>query len=181
MSEQPPGGYEQTYHPPTAARPGELGDRFVARLLDSLLLLAVNIIVVGLVITGLIFGTSTSAFSAGGGSFVANVVGTVLGVAINLGYFVYMETTRGETLGKMVMKLKVIGPNGQNPTPEESVKRNIYLAFGLAGIIPFLGIIAGLASLAAVIMIAVGINQDTERRQAWHDRFAGGTQVLKVG
>ncbi len=30
-------------------------------------------------------------------------------------------------------------------------------------------------------MIAVGINTDTLRRQAWHDKFAGGTQVLKIG
>ncbi len=73
------------------------------------------------------------------------------------------------------------GPTGQHPTPEESAKRNIYLAFGLAGVIPFLGIIASLASLVAVILIAVGISQDTQRRQAWHDRFAGGTQVLKIG
>lgn len=182
MTEQPPPGYgyDQQHNPPAAARPGELVDRFVARLLDTLLLIAVNILIVGLLVTSLIFGTSVSAFS-GGGSFAANFVGTVLGVAINMGYFVYMETTRGETVGKMAMKLKVIGPTGQNPTPEESVKRNIWLAFGLAGIIPWLGIIGGLASLAAVILIAVGISQDTERRQAWHDRFAGGTRVLKVG
>ncbi len=30
-------------------------------------------------------------------------------------------------------------------------------------------------------MIAVGINSDTVRRQGWHDHFAGGTYVLKVG
>ena len=30
-------------------------------------------------------------------------------------------------------------------------------------------------------MIAVSINNDTVRRQGWHDQFAGGTYVLKVG
>ncbi len=42
-------------------------------------------------------------------------------------------------------------------------------------------LIDALLLLVAVILIAVGISQDTQRRQAWHDRFAGGTQVLKIG
>ena len=32
-----------------------------------------------------------------------------------------------------------------------------------------------------MIMIAVGINSDTVDRQGWHDKFAGGTRVLKIG
>ncbi len=35
--------------------------------------------------------------------------------------------------------------------------------------------------LVAVIMIAVGINNDTVNRQAWHDHFAGETRVIKEG
>ena len=38
-----------------------------------------------------------------------------------------------------------------------------------------------IAFLVAAIMIAVGINKDTVNRQAWHDRFAGGTQVVREG
>jgi len=41
--------------------------------------------------------------------------------------------------------------------------------------------VGALATLAAVIMIAIGINSDTVGRQAWHARFAGGTQVVKEG
>ena len=40
---------------------------------------------------------------------------------------------------------------------------------------------AGLGALIGVIMIAVGINNDAARRQGWHDKFAGGTYVLKIG
>ena len=65
---------------------------------------------------------------------------------------------------------------------DQAVRRNGWLAIGLVAIIPILGpFVSGLASLAAVILIAVGINGDTARRQHWFDKFAGGTQVMKVG
>jgi uncharacterized RDD family membrane protein YckC len=94
-----------------------------------------------------------------------------------------MESSRGQTVGKIVMKLRVFGPDGvSNPTMEQAVKRNIYMAFGIAGIVPVVGtLLGGLASLGAVILIAVNINADTARRQHWFDHFAGGTQVMKIG
>ena len=65
---------------------------------------------------------------------------------------------------------------------EQAVRRNIWTGFGIAGVVPIIGsLIGGLAELAAVIMIAVNINGDTVRRQHWFDKFAGGTQVLKIG
>ena len=182
MTEQPPPGYgyEQQYHPPTGAKPGELVDRFVARLIDGILVGIGGGIIAAII--GGVLGLGTSTAFGTGGNLAGSVVSAIIGTAISLGYFVFMENSRGQTLGKMVMKLKVIGPNGQNPTPEESVKRNIFLAFGLAGVVPIIGgLISGLASLVAVITIAVGISQDKVRRQAWHDKFAGGTQVLKIG
>ena len=65
---------------------------------------------------------------------------------------------------------------------EQSIRRNIIYAANLVSIVPILGWIVGpLAALVGVIMIAVGINSDPVRRQGWHDRFAGGTSVVKVG
>jgi uncharacterized RDD family membrane protein YckC len=94
-----------------------------------------------------------------------------------------MESTYGQTVGKMVLKLRVYGPDGtSNPTLEQALRRNIWTAFPLAFIIPVVGqLIAGLGALIAEILIAVGINNDTVNRQAWHDHFAGGTRVVKVG
>ena len=93
-----------------------------------------------------------------------------------------MDSSRGQTFGKMALKLQVYGPNGGHPTMEQSVRRNIFYAFQLIAIIPILGgLVAAVATLIAVIMIAVGINSDTARRQGWHDHFAGETYVLKVG
>ena len=72
------------------------------------------------------------------------------------------------------------GAGGGNPTVAESVKRNIWIAFGLVGIIPFLGILGSLASLVAVILVAVGISNDQATRRPWTDNFAG-TRVVKEG
>ena len=81
----------------------------------------------------------------------------------------------------MVMKLRVVGCRlAATRTWEESLKRNSWIALGLLGIIPFLGIIGSLASLVLVIVIAVQINNDTAQRKPWTDNFAG-TQVLKEG
>ena len=96
-----------------------------------------------------------------------------------LGYFTFMESSQGKTLGKMVMKLHVEGPAGAKPTFEEAAKRNVWLAFPILGVIPFLGIVGSIAALVAVIMIAVQINSDPEHKP-WTDKFAG-TRVIKEG
>jgi hypothetical protein len=81
----------------------------------------------------------------------------------------------------MLLKLQTRGPDGGNPTFEQALKRNAFTAIGVLGIIPFMGFLAGLLSLAAVIMIAVTISNNTATRRGWHDDFAGGTQVVKIG
>ncbi len=167
--------------PPSAGtpRPGELVDRFLARLIDGVGLGIVYGILyavfAGIFLTGLTYST--------GEWLLFYLFFSVVTTLISLGYYAYFESNRGATIGKQLMKLKVVGPDGtSNPTMEQALRRNIFLAFGLASIVPFVGsLIGGLASLVAVIMIAVGINSDTVARQAWHDKFAGGTRVLKIG
>jgi uncharacterized RDD family membrane protein YckC len=143
-------------------QPGNLLDRFLARLIDG--------VIVGVVyfILYIVLLAATSYFLA---VFLSGVVAAVL----YLGYFGYLESDRGQTIGKQVMKLKTFGPDGRsNPTMNEAIKRNIWYAFG---VIPFVG---GLAELASVILIAVNINSDPQR-QHWFDKFAGGTKVIKIG
>ena len=180
MTQMPPNPQESAGAPPTG-RPGELLDRFLARLIDGILLAVVNVVIVSMIVVGALMGETASGFSAAS-TAVAGVVAALVSTAIYLGYFAYLESSRGQTVGKMVMKLQTVGPQGGHPSLEQALRRNIFMAFGLAGIIPVIGgIIGGLAQLAAVIMIAVGINNDPVRRQAWHDRFAGGTAVVKIG
>lgn len=163
-------------------RPGELGKRFVARFVDSILVGIVSAIVTTIVApiiapggTGPMLGGATGA----GLQWGAAVVTTIITVAINLGYFTLLESNRGQTLGKMLVGLRVLGTNGGNPTTTEAVKRNIWVGASILGIVPVVGgLFGGIVGLVSVISIAVGINNDTVTRKGWHDRFAGGTRVV---
>jgi uncharacterized RDD family membrane protein YckC len=177
----PPGPGQPLTGPATGTRPGELLDRFLARLVDGILLAVVDGIVVTGIVVGAIMGDS-NGFFYGASGYAAGAVSAVLSAALYLAYFGYLESTRGQSVGKMVMKLRVLGPEGGNPTLEQSLRRNCWVAFGVLGVVPVIGGLVGeIASLVAAVMIAVGINNDTVNRQAWHDRFAGGTQVVKEG
>ncbi len=151
--------------------PGNLLDRFLARFIDGILIGIVAVII------NVVLAVVSDSF------ILTGVISSIVTAVLYLGYFAYLESTKGQTLGKQIMKLKVVGPDGVNvPTMEQAVRRNIWTAFGIAGVIPILGsLLGGLAGLAAVILIAVGINGDTVNRQHWFDKFAGGTKVLKVG
>lgn len=163
--------------------PADLMTRFLAKLIDGILLAIVYGVVFAVIIFSLLFdAASGGAFMAGGG-FLASLVSSIIMTALVLGYYAVMEAKfNGQTLGKMLMKIRVVGPDGQNPTMEQAVKRNAYFALGLIGIIPVVGgLLAWLAQLAAVIGIAVTINNNTQTRQGWHDEFADATHVIKVG
>ncbi|MGI9584849.1 MAG: RDD family protein, partial [Acidimicrobiia bacterium] len=95
--------------------------RFLARLIDGLLLgFLMFVIIVPIVFVG-IFGTS--GYSAFTGIGISSILISVVFAAIVIGYFAYMESSRGQTVGKMVMKLKTVGPDGKNPTFVEAAKR----------------------------------------------------------
>jgi uncharacterized RDD family membrane protein YckC len=185
MSEQPPQPPPPAPGPaggppvPGVPRPGELLDRFLARLIDSILLGIVFAIVQAIFTNIFISGLSTSVTEY----VLAWLFISVITVVVSIGYFAFLESNNGATLGKQLLKLKVVGPDGtSNPTMEEAVRRNAFYAIQLVYIVPIIGWIFGpLVMLAAVIMIAVTINNDAVNRQGWHDRFAGGTRVLKIG
>lgn len=146
----------------------DIGPRLGARLIDFILLAIVGAIVTSFFTSGadannpLSFATSLTGFLA-----------TVVTAVINVGYFAYLEASRGQTLGKQLLNIRVIGPGGGNPTMEEALKRNLWIA---AGIIPFLG---GLIELGLVIWIIITITQGADKRGV-HDQFAGGTQVVRT-
>jgi uncharacterized RDD family membrane protein YckC len=175
-----PGTYPPPPPPPAGAaapgmpaagvgQPGSLLDRFLARLIDG-------------IIVGIVVGIITAVLTAASDSWLlSNLISAVVGAVLYLGYFAYLESNRGQTLGKQIMKLRVEGPAGGNPTMEQAIRRNIWTAFGILGVVPVIGaLIGGLAELAAVILIAVNINSDPQR-QHWFDKFAGGTRVVKIG
>jgi uncharacterized RDD family membrane protein YckC len=154
MSDTEPGG---PYDPPTTspgvdAATAGLGIRFGARLLDVLIVGIPSAIVLGLI---------------GVSGFAGSIVISLLW----FGYFVYLESSQGATIGKKLLNLRVIGTDGAFPSMEVAAKRNIWMLFG---VIPILG---SLLSLIAVIVIAVTISSAPDNR-GYHDTFAG-TRVLR--
>jgi uncharacterized RDD family membrane protein YckC len=182
-SQMPPPSYQGMTGGP--GQPADLWPRFAARLIDYVLLTVVNVLLGGVLVAGMLMGADTSGSlgSIGvtsGTNWAVNAVTSLISAAIALGYFTLMEHNRGQTVGKMLLNLETRGPDGGRPTMEQALKRNAFTAIGVLGIIPFLGFIAGLLSLAAVIMIAVTISQNTTNRHGWHDDFAGGTTVVRL-
>jgi len=156
---------------PTEAAGADLMPRFLARLIDGFVLWIVMFVVIVPIVFVAIFSTS-GGFGFGGFGFGAIMI-SIVWTAITVGYFAFLESSRGQTLGKMVMKIRTEGPDGQNPSFEMAVKRNAFYALA---IIPILG---GFAQLAAVLYIAYTINQSSTHT-GWHDEFAG-TRVVNIG
>lgn len=162
-------------------QPADLLMRFLARLIDFVLLGIVNAIITALLVVGLLGLNGGGYGFSVGSSYAAGAVSSIITAALSLGYFTLMESRNGQTLGKMLLKLQTRGPGGARPTTEEALRRNAWVALGVLGIIPIVGgVIGGLASLAIVIVIAVTIS-NSPTKQGWHDGFGGGTQVVKIG
>lgn len=181
-------GYQAAPPPPMPAgpaggtavgQPADVGVRFLARLIDYVVLFIVVTIVVSVVVVRTVMNGQVAPMGLGGVSFIASVVSALLSAAIYLGYFALMESGTGQTLGKMALGLRVQGPDGGNPTLEQAVRRNIFTAFGVVAIVPVIGGLVGwLAQVVAMIMCGVTIGSSPVR-EGWHDRFAGATSVVK--
>lgn len=174
------GGAPQFGAPAGVPRPAELLNRFLARLIDHVILGVVFFILYS-ILSGIVYsGFSTSFLEY----FIFWTLISVLQAAGYVAYFALLESNNGQTVGKMVMKLRTYGPDGvSKPTMQQAVKRNIYAGLGILGIIPFIGwfFLGWAAPIAAAIFIAVTLNSDQPNHQGWHDKFAGGTRVLQVG
>jgi uncharacterized RDD family membrane protein YckC len=183
----PPGGYAPApgagYGPVSGVgQPADLLMRFLARLIDFIIL-GVGVAIINAILFVGIFGlASGGGFGMSmGGSYAYAALTGVLGAVIYLGYFSLLESRNGQTLGKMLLKLRTEGPDGNPPSMELAIKRNFWVALGALAVIPIVGgLIGGLAELAIIIVIAVTIS-NSPTKQGWHDTFAGGTKVIKVG
>lgn len=147
------GSYTSPTPEPVASRTADLGPRFGARLIDSLIFGAVALIVT--------FGVVTDLSDTQGA--------TIAGVIVTLAHFAYhalMESSSGATIGKRLLKIRVVAADGSPPSLEAAAKRNAWL---LLGLIP--ATIGTLLSVGVAIAIAVTINNDDHRRGA-HDKFA---------
>jgi uncharacterized RDD family membrane protein YckC len=193
MPGYPPGGMPGGYTPAPGpgygmpatggiGQPADLLPRFLARLIDFILVGVVNFIISLIVVVGALgLGSAGYGGMSMGGSYATGAVTGLLEAAISLAYFALMESRTGQTVGKMLLKLRTEGPDGRPPSLEVAVRRNFWVALGALGVVPVVGgLIGGLAELVISIVIIVTISQ-SPIRQGWHDKFAGGTRVIKVG
>jgi uncharacterized RDD family membrane protein YckC len=111
-----------------------------------LLAFVIDVIIVVIILVVVAVAVAIPAFALSGTaglvSLFAGVFSIAAGVIIFL-YFIIAEVTRGATIGKQVFHLKVVGPNGGNPTVIESLVRNISKIYWL---LLLLDVIVGLAT-----------------------------------
>ena len=163
--------------PPQASGGGDgqlagVGKRFAARLIDQIGLTVVAFII------GLVFG-GASLLSGGDVGFVASVLSTLVSLAVFLGYFVFLESSRGQTVGKMLLSIRTVAPGGGNPTAEQAFKRNAFYLVGLLGLVPVLALLTIPINIAILVALLVTVNSDPQD-QGFHDKFAGGTTVVNA-
>ena len=138
------------------------GHRLLARIVDF--------IVVGLpanILAGVVFGSSAD------GTFELSPDASLTVTAIWLIYEISMIALKGQTLGKMATRIKVVrAENGGLPEWNHSFMR--WAPLGACSIISALVPIVGLLSL----LIYLSFVWD-KKRQGWHD-MVGKTLVVKT-
>ena len=124
-------------------------ERFVATLIDG-------------VLVGLVTGVLSAVFGAMGD--FGKTLGSLVAMAISIGYYVYFISQKGQTLGKKAMNLRVQNiETGQNLNVVSAILREVVGKF-LSGIVLCLGYFWMLWD---------------DKKQTWHDKIAKSI-VVKV-
>jgi uncharacterized RDD family membrane protein YckC len=124
------------------------GPRLVAYVIDSLII-------------GGVSGLITSIFAAANNDLVT-MLGSLVVVVFVFWYYIYFWTTKGQTPGKLVMKIKVVATDGSQVTAGKA----------------FLRVIGYLISNLIFALGFIWILFDTDK-QGWHDKIAG-TYVVRA-
>lgn len=139
------------------------GARLGARILDVL------IMIVGVIVLAAI-GIAGATGMDDSGTVATLLVTTLLASIIGILYEVTLIATRGQTLGKMATKIKVVrADNGMVPGWGKSFGRWIIPL--VVSLVPFVGWLLSLLVYISLLWDKV--------RQGWHDK-AAGTLVVKV-
>ena len=136
------------------------GKRFIAFLIDVILLTVVIMILFGILGTVGFIGASAAETSDTSGMMAAmmgaGLLMQVLSVALQVGYFTYMESSeRQATIGKSAMGLIVADENGNRLDTQKALIRNISR------------LVSGFICLIGYLMAFF-----TEKKQTLHDIIA---------
>lgn len=150
-----------------AVRMASMTSRLVARIIDAVILGVV--LTVFMVLAFLILAGAASVDDGSGGATGVGFLGFLglmtLSMVIVYAYEAVMIGFWGATVGKMIMKVKVVKPrDGEVPGIGSGLVR--YLIPGLCALIPFVGWIG------TVVCYVSPTFDSTGRRQGWHDKVA---------
>jgi len=163
---------EETPKASTTPEFAGIGQRFLAALVDGILISIVTGIINGIFSTmfglggSMLSSTETLSDEAAAGLGLAVIGGSLLMVFINLviswGYYVYFTGSKGATLGKMLFKIQVVDENYQK------------ISFGKAALREIIG------KFVSSFVFGLGYiwTLFDEKKQSWHDKIAK-TYVIK--
>ncbi len=150
--------------------PGQLaslGDRFLGSFLDGLIVMVpffIIMFVIGIALGMAGLQVGTLAFQV-----VSLVLSFVMFNVVYLGINGYFLATKGQTVGKMIVKTQIVGEDGALvPFGQLYLKR--YLALWLVSFIPYVGYVVGLVDALLVFR---------GNRKCLHDEIAG-TKVISL-
>lgn len=172
----PPGGY-QAYQPggmgSGLGQPAEPIMRVLARIIDGLLFCGVAFAIAIPFAASSATSSGTSFSMTGGASFLGGLIGAAAGIA----YEVLLTASRGQTLGKMAVGIKIVRLDGQPMDLQSAATRYApSIALTLIGIIPFIGLIG---SLGAIILAIANLVMVFSSNESVYDKV-GKTQVISA-
>jgi uncharacterized RDD family membrane protein YckC len=122
---------------------------------------------------------------AGSGAVVLiSVLSSVLAMLAYATYDYGMHSRRGQTLGKIALRIRVVAPDGGKPQQDQLLRRALIYP-GLAIAVSFLSIFGAIGALLYLALLVMGIADgfsvitDEPLRRALHDKWVG-TVVVKV-
>ena len=121
--------------------------------------------IVAIIIDIVLIGVVSSAITGILGQMRLAVLGSLLGLLIGFGYYIYLEGTYGQTIGKMALDIVVVTEDGDP------------IEFGPAAIRTLLRIVDVLPAFYLIGIVAVLV---TDRKQRLGDIVAD-TVVVRAG
>ncbi len=189
--QQPYGAPQQGTPAPEA--PGmllaEWWERLIARFIDGIpfgiLSLILGFIFGALFFSQIVYDPETGALTGGALLWLGAVLAPLISGLLYAGYDVFMHGRDGQTLGKKVMKTRLVTVNGGRPDQNTLIRRaviypGVLAVASLLGFIPIIGsfFIWMVFSLVGLVELIVVLT-DSVRRQSLHDKWSG-TIVVKA-
>lgn len=176
--------------------PGELERpsvlrRFASMFLDNILIGVVTIVVSLILTGGSFFAASVQGASAMGIGFA---LAQLVNLGISITYYTLMHGSRGQTVGKMAGRIKVVNADGTPITMQTAFLRIIYLYIATFIASLFLSaaaltqsdqllmasnVINGIGGVYVLVGVVMAI-LDRDQQRTIHDRLAK-TRVIQIG